>query len=135
MKTWHDNLKETVTGEAEDEGESPTDTGRPNHDDDEIQGAANTTASDVASDGAGAVEMPERRSNNPLIHEAEGKSGAPTDAQVGDARGDGGALARLSAQMQDQQRQLSLLLNQQAQVMEAVAKLTDANKPPSMAAS
>ena len=51
--------------------------------------------------------------------------GAPTDAQFGDAPGDGDALERLSAQMQDQQRQISMLLNQQAQVMEAIAKLTD----------
>ena len=115
MKTWHDNLKETVTGEAE--GETDTETAN------ETRGVGNIATADV--DSAGAVELPERQSNNPLMHEAGDDGGAPTDAQFGDAPGDGDALERLSAQMQDQQRQISMLLNQQAQVMEAIAKLTD----------
>mmetsp|Transcript_54742 Transcript_54742/g.150902 ORF Transcript_54742/g.150902 Transcript_54742/m.150902 type:complete len:82 (+) Transcript_54742:1522-1767(+) len=64
--------------------------------------------------------MAERQSNNPLVRPS---AATPINGGVA-ALGNDDALARLGAQMQAQQAQISVLLEQQAKVMEAIGVIT-----------
>jgi len=107
VEEWHKRIKLRHGGADEGDGDN----------DEPTDGAADV---DDTAGNDGAVEMAERQSNNPLVRPS---AATPINGGVA-ALGNDDALARLGAQMQAQQAQISVLLEQQAKVMEAIGVIT-----------